>query len=54
LKAPGTKRLKLICDDPLSKFAFKCNLRRYMKGVVAEQKVAVEAAAVEATAVRPP
>jgi len=29
LKAPGTKRLKLICDDPLSDFAFKFNLRRY-------------------------
>jgi hypothetical protein len=29
LKAPGTKRLKLACDDPLSNFAFKCNLRRY-------------------------
>ena len=30
-KAPGTKRLKLICDDPLSSFAYKFNLRRYIK-----------------------
>ena len=29
LKAPGTKRLKLKYDEPLSKFAFKFNLRRY-------------------------
>jgi cation-transporting ATPase 13A1 len=30
-KLPGTKRLKLKCDDPLSKFAFKLKLRRYDK-----------------------
>ena len=29
LKSPGAKRLKLICDDPLSNFAFNFNLRRY-------------------------
>ena len=29
LKAPGTKRLKLKCDDMVSSFAFKFNLRRY-------------------------
>ena len=29
LKAPITQRLKLQCDEPLSKFAFKFNLRRY-------------------------
>ena len=29
LKAPGTKRLKLKYDVPLSNFAFKFNLRRY-------------------------
>ena len=29
LKPPGTKRLKLFCDDPLSTFAFEYNLRRY-------------------------
>jgi hypothetical protein len=29
LKAPGTKRLKLKHDEPLSTFAFKINLRRY-------------------------
>jgi len=29
LKAPGTQRLKLQYDEPLSNFAFKFNLRRY-------------------------
>ena len=29
LKAPGTKRLKLKFDKPLSSFAFTFNLRRY-------------------------
>jgi len=29
LKAPGTERLKLKHDEPLSNFAFKFNLRRY-------------------------
>jgi hypothetical protein len=29
LKPPGTKRLKLQYDEPLSKYAFKFNLRRY-------------------------
>ena len=29
LKPPGTKRLKVKCDEPLSKLAFKFNLRRY-------------------------
>ena len=32
LKAPGTKRLKLRYDGPLSNVAFKFNLRRYTKG----------------------
>jgi len=31
LKASGTKRLKLNCDDLVSSFAFNCNLRRYSK-----------------------
>ena len=31
LKAPGTKRLKLTYDGMASKFAFKFNLRRYIK-----------------------
>jgi hypothetical protein len=30
LKAPGTRRLKVICDGPLSKIAFTINLRRYI------------------------
>jgi hypothetical protein len=30
LKVPGTKRLKLKYDEPLSKFAFTFNLRRYI------------------------
>jgi len=29
LKAPGSERLKLKCDDLLSNFAFNFNLRRY-------------------------
>jgi hypothetical protein len=29
LKAPGTERLKLEYDEPLSSFAFTFNLRRY-------------------------
>jgi hypothetical protein len=29
LKAPRTVRLKVECDDLLSRFAFKFNLRRY-------------------------
>jgi hypothetical protein len=29
MTAPGTKRLKLACDEPLSNFAFKFSLRRY-------------------------
>jgi hypothetical protein len=29
VKAPVTKRLKLMCDDPLSYIAFKFDLRRY-------------------------
>jgi hypothetical protein len=31
LKPPGSKRLKLNCDDPLSRFAFKFNLRHFNK-----------------------
>ena len=30
-KAPGSTHLKLKCDEPLSTFAFKFNLRRYNK-----------------------
>jgi len=30
LEAFGTKRLTLKCDEPLSNFAFKFNLRRYI------------------------
>ena len=30
LKAPGSGRLKLNCDEPLSFFSFKFNLRRYV------------------------
>ena len=32
MKAPGTKRLKLYNDEPLSNFAFKFNSRRYSAG----------------------
>jgi hypothetical protein len=31
LKAPGTKRLKLKCYQPLSNFAFNSSLRRYIE-----------------------
>jgi len=31
LKAPGSERLKLKCDDLLSNFAFDFNLRRYIE-----------------------
>jgi hypothetical protein len=34
LKAPGTKRLKLKYDGPVSNFAFKTNLRLYTKRVL--------------------
>ena len=30
MKAPGTKRLKLKYDEPLSGFGFNFNLRRYI------------------------
>jgi hypothetical protein len=36
LKLPGTKRLRRKCDILLSTFAFKFNLRRYIKGLVME------------------
>jgi len=32
LKAPGTIRLNLRYDGPLSSFSFKFNVRRYNKG----------------------
>ena len=33
VKAPGSKRLKLTHEEPLSKFAFKFSLRRYTKAI---------------------
>jgi hypothetical protein len=41
MKAPGYKRLKLNCDEPLSDFAFKFNVRRYTSARAA-QFVAIE------------
>jgi uncharacterized protein YqkB len=35
LKAPGIKRLQLICDEPLSDLAFKFKLRHYTEGTAA-------------------
>jgi hypothetical protein len=32
LKAPGTERLILNCDEPLSNFAFNFSSRRYGEG----------------------
>ena len=37
LKAPGIECLKLQYDKPLSKFAFKFNLRRYTVAVAPPQ-----------------
>jgi hypothetical protein len=39
LKPPGTKRLKLQYDEPLSNFAFNFNLHRYTKELLAELKL---------------
>jgi hypothetical protein len=35
LKPPGARCFKLKCDEPLSNFAFKLNLRRYTKALAA-------------------
>jgi hypothetical protein len=43
LKPPGTKHWKLKCDELLSSFAFKFNLRRCNKAI-REQKMALELA----------
>ena len=43
LTAPGSKRLKLRSDEPLSGFAFKFNLRRYTKAGRAHNDAMVEA-----------
>ena len=47
LKAPGTKRLRLKHDTPLSNFAFTFNLRRYTEaaGTGGGAKTAMEMAA---------
>jgi hypothetical protein len=37
LTLPGTKRSKLNCDEPLSNFAFKFELRRYAEVVRLDQ-----------------
>jgi len=34
LKAPGTMLLKLRFDEPVSSFAFNCDLRRDNKGIL--------------------
>jgi len=41
LKPPGTKRLKLNCDEPLSTSAFKFNLRQYTVGVARYEEAAL-------------
>jgi len=49
LKAPGTKRLKLKCDEPLSNFAFNINLRRCNKALASDEtEMDVERAGIEA------
>jgi hypothetical protein len=45
LKAPGSERLKLKCDDLRSFFAFNINLRRCRKVLVAVVRTAAQAAA---------
>jgi hypothetical protein len=42
LKAPGTKRLTLTCDAPLSNFAFNFYLRQYIKDYWARLKAECE------------
>ena len=37
LKAPGTERLKLKYDEPLSNVAFKFNLHRYTEDVAGQK-----------------
>jgi hypothetical protein len=52
LKAPGCKRLKLKCDELLSNFAFKFNLRRYIKtldGVTPALRVPLKARGVHSS-----
>jgi hypothetical protein len=51
LKATGTRRLKLECDEPLSNFAFNFNLRRYKKAI--REEVAQRAAAEAGACTRP-
>ena len=38
LELPGTKRLKLNCDHPLSNLAFNFNLRRFTKAFMDKAK----------------
>jgi hypothetical protein len=41
LKAPGTKLLKLKCDEPLSNFAFNVNVHRYIEATAAAKEKSV-------------
>ena len=43
LKAPGTKRLKLQCDEALSNFSFTFNLHRYSKARAMKAEAAMAA-----------
>jgi hypothetical protein len=43
LKAPGAKRLKLKYDEPLAKFAFNFNLRRYNREAISDAAFLMEA-----------
>jgi len=53
LKAPGTKRLKLKCDQPLTNVAFKFKLRRYTKVLWSDSGTAGGTAAAAETGVVP-
>ena len=50
LQAPGSKRLKLKCEEPLSNFAFKFNLRHYTQVGPSAAAAAAAAAARKAAA----
>jgi hypothetical protein len=50
LKAPGSERLKLRCEDLLSKYAFSFNLRRYTEAKANADMAAADAAAAAAAA----
>jgi len=49
LTAPGTRRLELKYDEPLSHFGFKFNLRRYSEGDAVQSPLQLMTMSVPAT-----